>query len=252
MNIILAEFLKLKRSPICFVIVALLLLAPSFIYFRFKPDLKGIDYTYIIIYQNFKMFVFNILPLIVILLISFLMRIEQMSDSYKMLFIQPVNAYKFYLGKITFILLIILISLLIFVGFINLSAFALNIKHTNLNINFLLLNSYCARLILHSFISILGLVMFIFLINLLIKNIIINISANILCVFVFTNRLILVQQWSSFIPYSQSSKNIMFYKTNSSAMLTCEILSIAYFIIFAVISYFYFTRRLKKVNVNDE
>ena len=106
--LLLAEFLKIKKSFIYIILIVLFIIIPFSIYSNAKSlsQLKNIDITYSFLILKYKIYGFYLSTLYIILFLSLIMNMEYKSDSNKMLFVQPTSHLKFYISKIIFLVVV--------------------------------------------------------------------------------------------------------------------------------------------------
>jgi len=167
---------------------------------------------------HLKAIAFMLFPLHVILTIAININIEHKENSWKKLFVLPVQRESIYISKMLFLLCQVFMSLVIFSVSIIIFGGILGLVHKELNFLDYYPEFYpYSKLIIRLFISVLGIFSIQYFLSLFFKNIIIPISLGVFLTIVAT---IIVQGWehSIYFPYAFP----MCFFLNSNQLATAD------------------------------
>jgi lantibiotic transport system permease protein len=184
------------------------------------------------------------IPLYVVLVTSLMLNFEHRSHAWKHIFVQPASKSKIYFSKLAVILQTILACYLFFVVFqLLLGVIA---GATNKSLGFYDAAPDWGNLFsmtFKSFVSTLGITMIHFWLSLRVKNMIVPIAVGLVSVVVSG---VLVNHWEhvAYFPYAAPLLSAMEQDT-MHFFFDYHYVSLAYFVVFGVLSYFDFTRFFK-------
>ena len=254
---LLAEYKKSKRTLYFWFTIVSSLLIPliMFLIYVFKtkhfipPEGENPWESHIL--HSYTSISSMLFPFFVIVLISLITQTEHSNNAWKKIFVLPLRKGTFYFSKLTFILIIVYVSLILFNLGILASGYLSALIKSELNYlvfspDFLILFKYSLTL----FVNVLGIIAIQYLISLLFKNFIIPVSLGL---FLTITALILANTWKNakYFPYAFPELYLSDIRgvkelEHVGIFTITEFVSIATFILFALIALVIFVKRKVK------
>ncbi|HUQ66018.1 MAG TPA: ABC transporter permease [Flavitalea sp.] len=189
-NALIAETIKMRRTPIVWLILGGALFIPlmEMLIFLFNPDkikvTPGENEWLFFIRGTFQFASVFIIPVCMVLATSLLMNIENKSNTWKHILILPITRNMIYAVKMTMIMIIIVSFYLFFLSFVMLDAMVLKLHfpqfgRTKVGFEW----EYLFELTVESFLSILAIVAIHIWLSFHIRNVIVIISIGLVGLF---------------------------------------------------------------------
>lgn len=244
-NSILNEFLKLKRtfaSWLCLISALFIpLLYFSYYLLEYQKVLpgEGVNPWEKFIGINLTAAVPILLPLFIVLITSLINQTEHRSGGYKHIFALAIPKWSIYFGKLTTVVLLVMITYFLFFLTVLGSGFLLGMIHSELNfLSFDFPSNGFLKMLFRSFIAVLGILGIQFWLSFKIKNFVVPFGLGIF--FIITGLTVYNAEEAVLFPYVYNLLNL--YSANPKALdwfTEYSLYSFLFFVIAAIFGYFH-------------
>lgn len=252
-----AEFLKIKSTPIYYIVAGCGFLIALFLFIGNTADLHdlskiGINPWGSYLSRGMVVFsIFMVIPLVV-LLVSSMLYTEQRSNAFKLLYTLPTNRGLIYFSKLVTILLLVVFTCALLYGILIISGYILGYFYPEFEFAYHTPNySRLVEIITHTFIAILGIIGIQYALSVYSKHILVPIGVGFLGLIVGFILYVGNNIMSLYFPfaYPMVAQNLgvidFDYRTlvMGNWLTIIELYSILVFIVTVCFGYFYETRR---------
>lgn len=259
-NHISAEFLKIKSTPIYYIVAGCGFLIAVFLFIGNTADVHGLSKIGINPWGSYLrrgMVIFSIFMVIplVVLLVSSMLYTEQKSNAFKLLYTLPTNRGFIYFSKLATILLLTIFTCIVLYVILIVSGYILGAFYPEFEFAYHTPRyGVLLEIITHTFIAILGIIGIQYLLSIYSKHILVPIGVGFLGLIVGFILYVGNNAMSLYFPYTYPmvAQNLgvmpFDYRTKvlGDWLTNIELYSILVFIASITIGYFYETRRSVK------